>query len=282
MNIKQLLKKLPVVVYAYTCFHTHPLVGWVKFRIALLKNKPYFGRHMMALQGNPRRHTYMQRIAIKERVTNVLEVGSWAGGSALVWAGVVKQRNGIVVCVDPWKPYIDLSNNKSLKPMEKALKKDKVFKLFMHNVRTSGNEKTIIPCRGASDDVLPVLGQFDLVYIDGDHSIESVRNDIKNCIPLVRDGGILCGDDLEKQLSEVDLNATSDAAFKGIDYIDGYHPGVTIAVFEELGSVSSWDGFWAVRKNGRSWEPVTLGVTETVRPHSTRPVTATVTEANAA
>ena len=40
---------------------------------------------------------------------------------------------------------------------------------------------------------------FDLIYPDGDHSYHGVSVDIDNCCSLVRDGGILCGDDLEIQ-----------------------------------------------------------------------------------
>jgi predicted O-methyltransferase YrrM len=55
--------------------------------------------------------------------------------------------------------------------------------------------------RGCSRDALPNLpkNNFDLIYPDGDHSYHGVSVDIDNCCSLVRDGGILCGDDLEIQ-----------------------------------------------------------------------------------
>lgn len=36
---------------------------------------------------------------------------------------------------------------------------------------------------------------FDWVYIDGDHSFKIVKEDIRKYLPLVKPGGILCGDD---------------------------------------------------------------------------------------
>lgn len=36
---------------------------------------------------------------------------------------------------------------------------------------------------------------FDLVFIDGDHSYDAVKNDISNWLPHVRVGGIICGHD---------------------------------------------------------------------------------------
>ena len=37
-----------------------------------------------------------------------------------------------------------------------------------------------------------------------------------------------------------------------------YHPGVTLAVGELFKEVSSWEGFWAVKKAGSHWEPIIL------------------------
>ena len=36
---------------------------------------------------------------------------------------------------------------------------------------------------------------FDWVYIDGDHSYEAVRDDLKNWAPRLKPGGVLAGDD---------------------------------------------------------------------------------------
>ncbi len=70
----------------------------------------------------------------------------------------------------------------------------------------------------------------------------------------------MCGDDLELQVSEINL----ENAKKNIDsdFIpdpktnNWFHPGVTLAVGEFFGEVSVWEGFWAMRKRGASWEKV--------------------------
>jgi hypothetical protein len=38
-------------------------------------------------------------------------------------------------------------------------------------------------------------GYFDFVYLDADHALEAIRNDIKNWYPKVKVGGILAGHD---------------------------------------------------------------------------------------
>ncbi len=37
--------------------------------------------------------------------------------------------------------------------------------------------------------------KFDLIYIDGDHTYESVLNDIENSLPLLTYNGVMCGHD---------------------------------------------------------------------------------------
>ena len=39
------------------------------------------------------------------------------------------------------------------------------------------------------------LGKFDLILIDGDHTCEFVLSDIKNCVPILEDDGVLILDD---------------------------------------------------------------------------------------
>ena len=79
--------------------------------------RPYFGRVMWASQGLPLRHVVMQELVRLEASRqgagpfHILEVGSWAGGSAITWAEALTRHHradGRVVCVDPWKPYFDV------------------------------------------------------------------------------------------------------------------------------------------------------------------------------
>lgn len=92
--------------------------------------------------------------------------------------------------------------------------------------------------------------KFDVIYIDGDHRYEAVVGDILMAKKLLASGGILCGDDLEKQVHEVDLDILQKGVEEGRDTIvsgeKGYsfHPGVTLAVHEAIGEVSSYAGLW--------------------------------------
>jgi hypothetical protein len=148
--------------------------------------------------------------------------------------------------------------------MAAALASGKIFDLFRHNVRAAGHENMVFPLIGASQDVLPFFrpASFDLVFIDGDHAYSRAKADIEMAVSLVAPQGILCGDDLELQLDEVDADFA--ARERQRDYVpdsktgDSYHPGVTLAVGEHFGRVSAWEGFWAIRKGRSGWEPLDL------------------------
>ena len=145
--------------------------------------------------------------------------------------------------------------------------KDKIYKLFLHNIKTTGHLDIIKPYRGISDEILPTLREasFNFVYIDGSHNYSQVVKDLKNSDGLVIDGGYLCGDDLEMQLHEVDINLAKEN--KEQDFIVDektkklFHPGVAVAVEEFFSDeVSSYEGFWIMQKSGSDWNKVLLNL----------------------
>ena len=84
-------------------------------------------------------------------------------------------------------------------------------------------------------------------------------------MPLVRDGGILCGDDLEREFADVDGPAHAEAIKTGIEHAHGpdgvgYHPGVTQAVHETFGKVSRFGRLWAMQKKGEVWTQISRSI----------------------
>jgi len=260
-------------------------IGRVQYGLRIIRDKPYFGHFSASGQGVAAgvhneerkriRESNMRRLvaagcSLKEGNAKVLEVGAWAGWSAIIWAKALldcKQNAGAVVCVDPWTSYLELSANQTsvYRAMEAAIKRDAIVRLFHHNVRTSGYAAMIHPFRGPSDCCLPMLrdGSFQLVFIDGDHSYPAVKRDLENASRLVCDGGLLCGDDLDRQFEDLDEARLREDLH--CDYpLDPkskqcYHPGVTLGVWEFFHRrVSSWDGLWAMRKTGKGWKPVEI------------------------
>jgi hypothetical protein len=199
----------------------------------------------------------------------LLEVGAWCGASMLTWANSMSEygaSEGQITCVDAWEPYFNTGINQGVnyQHIEKALREGHPMRVFNHNVQFAPCGISVNSIRGRSIEILPSLSMnnFHCVYLDGDHSYEAVRTDIIKAMPLVIDGGILCGDDLEIQADECSTAVIND--FPKIDFCHDtalgrdFHPGVTRAVAEIFGRVSVWDGVWAMRKQGKVWKPVSL------------------------
>src|SRR6185503_20791796 len=112
---------------------------------AMLQGRPYFGPALRALQGPPERHQYIRPVvnAVKNAAgpLEILEIGSWAGASAISWAAALKELGlqGRVTCVDAWLPYFDLEKEKGghYERMNRAAETGMIYKLFQHNVSCS-------------------------------------------------------------------------------------------------------------------------------------------------
>lgn len=239
-------------------------IGRIGLANAKRKQKPYFGHMHAAGQGNPLRHEWMRRLIRSEvkdgRGKRILEVGSWAGQSAVLWAKEV-EFGGSVFCVDSWCPYLGEEKGWPLNAMQSALYENQIYPLFLHNINTSGVSEVINHKRICFELFADTCAdKFDLIYLDGDHSKEAVEKDLQIADKLLKPGGVLCGDDLELQVNELILY---DFMLR-YDYLKDwksskhFHPGVTASVGAFFsGSVSVYDGFWCMRK-GEKWEKIDL------------------------
>jgi len=63
--------------------------------------------------------------------------------------------------------------------------------------RFKGDHRVKIHRDRSADFFARVTQHLDWVYIDGDHSLEAVLNDLRSAWRCVRPRGILCGDDLD-------------------------------------------------------------------------------------
>ena len=89
---------------------------------------------------------------------------------------------------------------------------------------------------GDSKQLIPTLtGSFDLVLVDGDHSIEGARADLQNAWPLVRPGGILVMDDIchpeYPWLGDVLAEFLDDVSK---EWIDEEHGGCNAALIKKI------------------------------------------------
>lgn len=189
--------------------------------------------------------TVLEQLAVSavRQHSYMLEVGSWCGQSTSVLGRVVKRFLGHLFCVDWWR------GNPGVGFMERAIAEGvDVYGVFWKRMQELGLDDVVVPVRGRSDVVLPVLGDkfFDFVFIDGDHRYSVVKNDIVWGKKLVRSGGILCGHDLDRRAEELEVWWLEEHSED--DVADGVHPGVARAVSEVLGTrYSLEDTIWWVQ-----------------------------------
>ena len=179
----------------------------------------------------------------------VLEIGSWTGASLAAWDATFAGRAKFVA-VDRWEPYpLRGDSNFPYSAVNDQLASGEARREF--NARVAGMvDRVEIVVEDSRAALVRFAGEhrlFDLVYVDGDHRLDAARADIAGALLILRRGGVVCGDDLEHQLCEIeDLDRHDTAAASGLDYVDGYHPGVTQAVGELFGRVWCRNGFWMV------------------------------------
>lgn len=125
--------------------------------------------------------TMLTGLLAEYNIRTVLEIGTCWGLSA----GWFAQRVEHVTCIDRWTP------------IPSAGVPPNVYDLFLHNMQELGVRDKIEVIRADSHDpkTLTLLPrkQYDLVYVDGDHTREGCKLDIQMYGPLAIH--VLCGDD---------------------------------------------------------------------------------------
>lgn len=179
----------------------------------------------------------------------ILEIGCWLGRSLIAWD---RACDGLArfIAVDKWEPYLFKGESDfPYDEVNRQLATGEAKKTFDRNIAEAGLAGRIEIFQEDSSSALRKLEQdsrsVHIAFIDGDHKYDAVCADIMGSFPLIKDGGILCGHDLNKQMNEVtDIQNHIRAVTEGVDNMGGYNPGVTQAVWDTLGLVESLYGFW--------------------------------------
>jgi cephalosporin hydroxylase len=138
----------------------------------------------------------LQEFLKEEKIARVLEVGTWTGGTALLWAKMVSRYDdGVVYCLDLGFSYgVHYANEPGTEIMREY--SDQVYRHTRYN-------KYIKELAGDTHDPAfieqvknVVGGPVDFIFIDGDHSYEGVKADFLNYAPLIKVGGAIAFHDI--------------------------------------------------------------------------------------
>jgi len=151
-------------------------------------------------------------IAMKEfedKKIVAVEVGTWKGENAL---SILQNLNiDKLYLIDPYCEFDDFKDG--ISTMDTSLKVSSFEDAEkISNILLKGSEDKIIRIKKSATDALEdIPNNIDFIYLDGNHAYKSVKEDIENYYPMLKDGGIICGHDYD---------------------IKPNHPGVKIAVDE--------------------------------------------------
>ncbi len=129
-----------------------------------------------------------------------VEVGTLFGAFA---AEILREWKGHLYCVDPWvnqdvTQYFDGANSHNM---------NNVFAAFQNGIgrheRCTGLRMMSLNAVGKFED-----GELDFAYLDGNHRLSNIRDDIAAWWPKVKIGGIFCGHDY---FTRYDKDTDSDA-----------------------------------------------------------------------
>jgi MMP 1-O-methyltransferase len=112
----------------------------------------------------------------------IVEIGSWKGRSTICLALGSKAGQGkTVYAIDP---------HTGTRETREAFGPISTFHEFADNMRRAGVEDVVVPLVHASADVARTFDEpVALVFIDGDHEYESVKQDFDDWYPKLVEGG---------------------------------------------------------------------------------------------
>lgn len=137
----------------------------------------------------------------------VLEVGSWLGKSAVravqYYTDQLDWHDFTLICVDTWLGSIE----HWLRPPEHETRQalslqhgyPQLYTHFLSNICKTATQDYIQPLPQTSMNAARIVSyyglRFDWIFIDASHDTLDVFLDLDMYWPLVKTGGVLCGDD---------------------------------------------------------------------------------------
>lgn len=150
----------------------------------LLTRKLRLGRGM----DHPRYGRFIYSFARVYRPQVVVEVGSYAGGTAVGWATALKENgSGRLICVD------NDTYSHGTYPTVTRRNLEKTGLIASRYELRSGDSKLLIP--QIADEL---RGAVDAYLVDADHSYAGALADMQNGLPMVKSGGCMLVHDVDR------------------------------------------------------------------------------------
>ncbi|MFC1492577.1 O-methyltransferase [candidate division KSB1 bacterium] len=150
---------------------------------------------------HPRYGRFIFAFAEFYKPQNIVEVGTYAGGTAVCWAEAMKNIPGSqLICID----NDTYSRGTYPEITRQNLAKTGLSKV--HYALMNGDSRELLP-----DFAKKLEKIVDIYLVDGDHTYEGTRADIYNGFPMIRSGGFMLVHDLDRD--RIMDEATEDHPF---------------------------------------------------------------------
>lgn len=133
--------------------------------------------------------------ALVPRGGAVAEVGTFEGEFARCLLDALQPST--LLLIDPWEGVVGSGDEHG-----NGYREVDMPGAYGRLAATLGADPRVLLVRAYSADAVSSVedGSLDAVYIDGDHSYEGVKNDLRAFWPKVRPGGIIAGHDYEMNM----------------------------------------------------------------------------------
>lgn len=139
------------------------------------------------------------QIGTRYKNSILVEVGSWLGKSVAFLASVSEfyKNNNKIYAIDTWNG-LDINYMEEIK---QKYNKPSIYDIFKDNINDCGFENIITPIVSCSWEAAENFENesCDFIFIDADHSYESVKKDILAWYPKLKPGGSFAGHDIFAQ-----------------------------------------------------------------------------------
>lgn len=164
--------------------------------------------------------------------TSIVEIGSYRGRST---RALCDNCPGKVTAVDTWRGSPGLEDELELF-ISLSQDPEWLYHEFLYNTRDSTNLEILrMSSLAAAAQMRLEHRCFDMIFIDALHDYSSVRADIRAWLPLLVNGGLMCGHDLRFQ----EVGRAVRDAFPGFSPIGDDEPDLW-AVCKGAGSIARW------------------------------------------
>ena len=165
------------------------------------------------------------------KIRFIVEVGSFAGGSAMVlgrFARSLPKPSPPVLCLDTWLGDLNMALGRiERRTIDKRHGQPTLYHQFLTNIIAANLTHHVLPMMASSflgAKMLSFLGlQPDLIYLDSAHELRETFFELNIYWPLLAPGGVLIGDDLNWKAVNHDVKLFARVHDLSLGSFDGCH-----------------------------------------------------------